>query len=158
MALNVRERAFAEEYIINHGNAYKAAIKAGYSKNTAKQASLWLDDDKTKTNQVKKSAYKPELAAYINAKLDEIHSAKTADAKEVVEYLSSVLRGESESEIVVIEGSGDGITEARRMTKRPDEKERLKAADILAKIHGITTANVNVSADTPLVIINDLES
>ncbi len=156
MALNVREKAFAEEYIINRGNAYKAAVKAGYSEQTAKNAALWIDEKQEKTGG--KSMYKPELAAYISAKLDEIHSEKTADAKEVVEYLSSVLRGESESEIVVVEGEGDGVSAARRMMKCPDERERLKAAEILAKIHGITTANVNVSADVPVIIVNDLES
>ena len=32
--------------------------------------------------------------AQIKEKLDEMHSAKTADAQEVLEYLTSVMRGE----------------------------------------------------------------
>ena len=47
------------------------------------------------------------------------------------------MRGESEAEIIVIEGSGAGISSARKMAKAPDEKERLKAAEILAKRHGL---------------------
>ena len=50
---------------------------------------------------------------YIDEKLQEIHDEKTADIKEVMEYLTSVLRGESESEEIVVEGVGDGCSEAR---------------------------------------------
>lgn len=35
--LNLKQRAFADEYIIT-GNAYQTAIKAGYSENYAKNA------------------------------------------------------------------------------------------------------------------------
>ena len=40
--LKPRQRAFADEYIINKGNAYQAAIKAGYSEKYAKNADQFL--------------------------------------------------------------------------------------------------------------------
>lgn len=37
------------------------------------------------------------IKKYIDDRLEEIHNEKTADAQEVMEYLTSVLRGESTS-------------------------------------------------------------
>ena len=70
---------------------------------------------------------------YISDQLEKIHSQKTADAQEVIEYLTSVLRGESTSQEIVVEGIGDGMSEARTMEKGPSEKDRLKAAELLGK-------------------------
>lgn len=40
-------------------------------------------------------------------------------------YLTSVMRGQSEADVVVVEGTGDGYSEAKLIKKPPDEKERL---------------------------------
>ena len=47
------------------------------------------------------------------------------------------MRGESTAQIVVVEGAGDGISNAVRVDKAPDEKERLKAAELLGKRYRI---------------------
>lgn len=121
--LTEKQKRFCDEYLIDC-NATRAAIRAGYSERTAYSIGV-------------ENLRKPELKAYIDARLEEIHSAKTADAQEVMEYLTSVMRGESESEVVVVEGQGDGFSKARRMNKKPDEKERLKAAELLGKRFGM---------------------
>lgn len=136
-----RQRKFCDEYLIS-GNGTDAAIKAGYSPKTAKQIAT-------------ENLSKPDLRAYIDAKLEEISSAKTANAKEVMEYLTSVMRGESTSEIVVVEGVGDGCSEARTMNKAPDEKERLKAAELIGKRYGLFTDKVGVEGAVPVIITGD---
>lgn len=78
-----------------------------------------------------------QVAAYVKQREDEMSSDRIADAREIREYLTRVMRGESESEIVVIEGKDVGISEARAMQKRPDEKERMKAAELLGKHLGL---------------------
>ena len=83
-------------------------------------------------------------------------SAKSATAQEVVEYVTSVMRGKSESEIIVVEGVGEGCSEARAMMKHPDEKERLKAAEILAKILGLNKEKIDVTGNLGVTIIDDL--
>ena len=98
------------------------------------------------------------VRAYIDERLAEISSQKTAEAQEVMEYLTSVMRGQSEAEIVVIEGYGDGCSEAKRMKKAPDEKERLKAAELLGKRFGLFTDKVSLEGTTKVVIIDDLDS
>lgn len=142
MKLTVKQKAFAD-YYIKLGNATEAAKRAGYSNKTAGV----IGDENLK---------KPYIKAYIDERLKKIEDERIADAAEVLKYLTSVLRGESESEIVVVEGTGDGCSEARHLSKTPDEKERLKAAELLAKRYGILTENYNIRDVTPVVIKDDI--
>ena len=132
--MTAKEKRFGDEFLLDM-NYTQAAIRAGYSENTAKNACYWINQE-ADAKQVKagrKSQYKPELAAYINEQLEQIHSKLTADAQEVVEYLSRVLRGQSRSH--VLHFVGDGVQEI--IEKPPDEKERLKAAELLGKRYGL---------------------
>ncbi len=140
-----KQRKFCDEYLIdlNATRAYKAAYPHVKSEGAARACASKL---LTKAN----------IKAYIDEQLDKISSEKTADAKEVMEYLTSVMRGESQAEIVVIEGTGDGCSDARRMNKAPDEKERLKAAELLGRRYGLFKENVNLEVE-PVVLVNDLK-
>ena len=51
----------------------------------------------------------------------EKEEALIAKKDEILRYLTSVLRGESQSEVVVVEGQGDGWSEAKLLQKAPDE-------------------------------------
>ncbi len=135
--MNEKRRRFAEAYV-ETGNATEAAKLAGYSKNYAeKRAYLLLDD--------------AEVTACIDKRLAAIESARIATAKEVLEYLTAVLRGESEAEIVVVEGDGDGCSSARRISKAPDEKERLKAAELLGKRYMLFTDKSQIDLKVPVI-------
>lgn len=140
-----KQRKFCDEYLIdlNATRAYKAAYPHVKSEGAVRACASKL---LTKAN----------IKTYIDEQLDKISSEKTADAKEVMEYLTSVMRGESQAEIVVIEGTGDGCSDARRMSKAPDEKERLKAAELLGRRYGLFKENVNLEVE-PVVLVNDLK-
>lgn len=133
-----KQKRFADEYLIDC-NATQAAIRAGYSEKTARVTAA-----KMLTNA--------NIRNYIDEQLAKMHDENIADAEEVMKYLTSVLRGQSESEIVVVEGTGDGCSDARRMTKAPDEKERLKAAELLGKRYGMFTDKVNLEGAVPVII------
>ncbi len=140
-----KQRKFADEYLIdtNATRAYKVAYPHAKSEGaTMSGASRLLRNVKVKT--------------YIDEQLEKISSKKIADAKEVMEFLTSVMRGETKSEIVVVEGCGDGYSEARNIDKAPDEKERLKAAELLGKRFGLFKDNVALEVE-PVVIMNDLK-
>lgn len=92
-----------------------------------------------------------DIKTYLEEQMEKLRSEKVADAREVLEYLTSVIRGETESQIVVVEGTGDGCSEARPLMKAPDEKERLKAAELLGKHLGLLTNQVKVEA-VPVII------
>jgi len=124
---------FADEYMIdcNATRAYKAAYPAVKKDATASAAGARL------LRNVK-------VKAYIDERLEEISSAKVADAGEVMKYLTSVMRGDSEAEVIVVENIGDYTSEARKVQKAPDEKERLKAAELLGKRYRLFTDNVSL--------------
>lgn len=123
-----KQRRFCDEYLIdlNATRAYKAAYPNVKKDETAKAAASRL---LTFVN----------VSNYISAQMEKLHNERTADQQEVLEYLTSVLRGESKAEVVVVEGTGEGCSEARRVLKHPDEKERLKAAELLGKRYGLWT-------------------
>ena len=78
--------------------------------------------------------------------MEKIHDKRIADAQEVMEYLTAVLRGESTGQEIVVEGVGDGMSEARTMEKKPSEKEKLKAAELLGRRYSLFTEKVEVSS------------
>ena len=139
-----KQKRFCDEYLIdcNATRAYKTVYQNVKSDEVARRAGSRL-----LTNV--------DVKKYIADRLEEIHSEKTADAKEVIEYLTSVLRGKSSSVEIVVEGTGDGCSEARTIEKAPSEKERLKAAELLGKRYGLYTEKVDVAADMDLNITID---
>ena len=135
------QRKFADEYLIdcNARRAYKVA----YPK---------IKKDEVADAAASRLLSNVKVKAYIDEQLERISSEKIADAEEVMIYLTSVMRGESQAEIVVVEGIGDGCSEARTMGKAPDEKERLKAAELLGKRYGIFTDKVDMKGAIPVII------
>lgn len=133
-----KQKRFADEYLIDC-NATQAAIRAGYSAKTAKSIG-------------QENLTKPDVKSYIDKQLEQLHNKTIATAEEIMIYLTAVLRGQSVSEIVIVEGMGDGCSSARTMTKAPDEKERLKAAELLGKRFGMFTDKVNIDGAVPVII------
>lgn len=115
--LTIKQKRFADEYIIS-GNAEEAAVNAGYSEKYARG------------NAYKLVAFSG-IKSYIDERLKEIESAKTATQQEVLEYLTSVMRGEQREQTLI--GMGQGFQEKTYIDV--SAKDRLKAADLLNKIH-----------------------
>lgn len=136
-----KQQKFADEYIIdcNATRAYKAAYPNVKKNNVAQ-----VNGSRLLSNAM--------VRAYIEEKLAEISDQKTAKAQEVMEYLTSVMRGESESSVVVVEGYGEGCSEAKIIEKPPDEKERLKAAELLGRHYAMFTDKVKAEGAIPVVI------
>lgn len=133
MALNDREKLFVDEYILL-GNAYQAALNAGYKESTAKEASKWINPEILKNpNEKERKKFKPEVKAAIKERMDKKESELIASQDEVLKYFTSVMRGESRSSVLArtVEGSEEVIE------KPPDEKEKLDAAKQLAKRYGL---------------------
>lgn len=139
--MTAKQRRFCEEYLIDL-NATQAAIRAGYSKKNAQ-------------NIASENLAKPIIRKYIDAKMAKKDSELIAKQDEVLRYLTSVLRGESVGTEIVVEGTGDGCSEARTMQKEPSERDRLKAAELLGKRYGLFTDKVDMNADAELTITVD---
>ena len=129
-----KQKIFADEYLIdlNATRAYKVAYPRVKNDKVAAAAAARL----LRNVNVKK---------YISDQLERIHNEKTADAQEVMEYLTAVLRGESTAHEIVVEGIGDGMSKAKVMEKNPSEKERLKAAELLGRRYSLFADKLEVS-------------
>ena len=140
-----KQQRFCDEYLVdlNGTRAYKAAYPS-------------VKNDKTAGANAARLLGNASVREYLDTQLEQLHNARTADVQEVMEYLTSVLRGESSASVVVVEGTGDGCSSAKVMTKPPDEKERLKAAELLGKRFGMFKENLNVDIE-PVVLVNDLK-
>lgn len=139
-----KQKRFCDEYLIdcNATRAYKAAYPT-------------VKGDTVASANASRLLGNANIKAYLDEKMQEISSEKVATAEEVIEYLTSVMRGKSKSEVVVIEGSGMGVSEARSIEKTPDEKERLKAAELLGKRYGIFSEKINVEGSLPVMIVGE---
>lgn len=139
--MNARQKRFCDEYLLDC-NATQAAIRAGYN-------------EKTAYSQGQRMLKNAEIKTYIDEQLEYIHDEKTADAKEVLEYLTSVMRGEHKEETLKL--VGDGVQEITNIGV--SAKERLKAAELIGKRYGMFKDNVDVSGAVPVVISggDDLE-
>lgn len=133
--LTLKQKRFADEYIIT-ANATQAAIKAGYSKKYANTNATKLLQNTT-------------IKQYLDKRLKEIESEKTASIKEVMEYLTSVMRGEQTEQ--VLRSAGDYQQEITDIDV--SAKDRLKAADLLNKIHQAREDKGN-TAPTPVIIVD----
>ena len=137
--LTEKQKRFCDEYLIDC-NATQAAIRAGYSEKTA--YSIGVENLK-----------KPELKAYIDEQLEKIHSEKTADAQEVMEYLTSVMRREELETVVVVckkhkshyDDNGkkviDDVEEPVSVPIPTKVSDANKAAELIGKRWGIFNGN-----------------
>ena len=137
MKITERQRRFVD-YYLELGNQVQAAIKAGYSERYAKDQAFRILEI-------------PEIKEYYEDRLQEIESQRVANIKEVMEYLTSVMRGESTEEMIVVEGCGNGYSEARKINKYIGAKDRLKAAELIGKRYMMFTDKVQADLNIPVI-------
>ena len=135
--MNAKQKKFADEYLIDC-NATQAAIRAGYN-------------EKTAYSQGQRMLKNLEVKAYIDEQLERLHNEKTADAQEVLEYLTAVMRGQHTEQTLQL--IGEGVQKIADIDV--SAKERIKAAELIGKRYGMFKDNVNVDLE-PVVIVNDL--
>lgn len=144
MTLTPKQEKFCQEYI-QHGNASEAYRQAYYCSNMKPE---------TVTKRASELLANGEIKGRVQSLNAEIKSKAIASAEEVQEWLTKLLRGEIEEECVTVEGTGEGTSEARIITKQVTPKDRIKAGEALAKMRGYYNVNLNIN-DKP-VIVDDI--
>lgn len=119
MKLTEKQRRFVD-YYVETGNASEAARRAGYAEKAAYRTGS-------------ENLRKPQVKAAIDARLKELEDKRIAKADEVLQFLTSTLRGEVKEERVVVEGTGDGRSNARIIKVQASARDRLEAAKSLLK-------------------------
>ncbi|HFG0462694.1 TPA: terminase small subunit [Streptococcus pyogenes] len=132
--LTLKQKRFADEYIIS-ANATAAAIKAGYSKKTARS----IDQE---------NLTKPDIKAYIDERLEKLESEKIATQEEVLQYLTSIMRGDQQEKTLISVGEfGQKIVDID-----VGAKDRIKAAELLGKRYRLFTDKVEMDVSSDVTI------
>lgn len=105
--MNDRQKAFADYYIIS-GNATEAAIKAGYSKKTAKEIGY-------------ENLTKPHILEYIKSRTAPTEQKRIATADEAMQFFTRVMNGEEEGAAMP-----DRISAGREILKRDVNEKKLE--------------------------------
>ena len=122
------------------GNATESYKQAGYvCKNDATVAACAV----RLLNQAKVKARLAELA-------EMAASEKIANIAEIQERLTAILRMQQQEEQVVVEGCGDGISEAKIVKRQAQLKDVLKAGELLAKMQGGFDNRIQVEMTVPV--------
>lgn len=143
--LTLKQQRFADEYIItgNASEAYKTAYK-----NVKKDATARANSSRLLANA--------NVSAYIAERMEELKSEKVADQQEVLEYLTSVMRGQVQDEVLLVVGDGDFGSTVERNEKRSDTNDRTKAAELLGKRYTMWTDKQQLEVAGAVTFIDDI--
>lgn len=125
--MSEKQKAFCDHYITTL-NATEAAKMAGYS---AKSARAMGSENLTK----------PYIKEYIELRLAELEESRVADATEVLQYLTRVMRGEEKDQFDM-----DATLQ-----------DRTRAAELLGKRYRLFVDKQEIDAKMePITIVNDI--
>ncbi len=138
--LTLKQKKFADEYIIS-GNATQSYINAGYSAKTRKVAEA----------NARKLLGNYSVKSYINEKMKQLESEKIASQEEVLQFLTSVMRGDIKEETLASNGDVQEIIKIEVNTR-----DRIKAGELLGKRYGSWTDKLNIEANISTNKLDDL--
>lgn len=152
--LTAKQQRFCDEYLIDL-NATQAAIRAGYSKKTAKVIAT-------------ENLTKPAISEYIEKRMAEKEAELIASQDEVLKYLTSVMRREYVENIVVTVSEEttrfvpDEQGTMRKQTVKKEVpqiveipaqlKDSNKAAELLGKRYKLFTDKIQADVTRPVVV------
>lgn len=156
--LNLKQQAFADFYIELNGNATQAAIKAGYSKKTAR-------------SQGQRLLTNVDIKKYIEDRIEEIKDEKILKQKDILVLLSEIAAGlvPEVKEVVtrkaeyVDNPNNDKQTmvynEYAEMLNLPTKNnDRIKALETLGKFYKLWTDKQQVEVSGAVEFIDDIGS
>lgn len=125
--MSEKQKAFCDHYITTL-NATEAAKMAGYSKKTATVIGC-------------ENLTKPYIREYIDLRLAKLEESRVANATEVLQYLTRVMRGE----------------EKDQFDMDASLQDRTKAAELLGKRYRLFVDKQEIDAKIePITIVNDI--
>lgn len=102
--LTLKQKKFCQ-YYLKSGNGTQAALKAGYSEKTAYAIA-------------KENLKKPQIIEYLRTRGEKSENKRIADANEVLEFLTRVLRGEEAEQFGLDISVQDKLKAAEQLAKR----------------------------------------
>ena len=108
--LTQRQIRFVQDFMKSN-NVTQAAIRSGYSKKTA-----YVQGSRLLTNV--------KVAEYVDAINERLESDKIADIQEVMEYLTSVMRGDTKDQFDLDASLSERTRAASELAKRLDVRAK----------------------------------
>ena len=141
MTMTNKQQLFADEYLkdLNGTRAYKAAYRNVKKDSVARAAASRL-------------LRNVNVKAYIDGQLEIMHNERTADAQEVIEFLTSVMRGEVREPVAILDG--DGYQKVVEL--QPSVQTRRAAAVDIGKRYALFTDKSEVSITEPPTFLDDI--
>ena len=131
MSLTPNQKAFAD-YYIECGNAAEAARKAGYSLRTADAIG-------------RENLRKPTVSAYISERQKQIDDCRIADAAEILQYLTSVMRGEVKDQFGLDAPLAERTKAAVELAKRKIDTDKKQEGGGITIVNNIPRPDNNKS-------------
>ncbi|WP_256093121.1 terminase small subunit [Lysinibacillus sp. FSL M8-0337] len=140
--LTVKQQAFAD-YYIELGNATDAYLKA--YPNVKKEATARANGSRLLTNA--------NVKAYIDERMEELKSERVADQQEVLETLTAILRGDATA--ATLRSIDVGVQKIEE-NMPPTMTERIRAAELIGKRHGLWIDKQEINANVTPVFVDDI--
>ncbi|MMZ47235.1 Terminase small subunit [compost metagenome] len=141
MKLSENQKKFAD-YFIETGNATQSYQRAGY-KATGKSAEV----------NASRLLGNAKVREYIDSMVAIKDEERIAKQDEILEFLTSVLRGKVKEQFPL----GMGMGEQSLVKKELDGKDRIKAAELLGKRYGLWVDKLDVNAVVAPVFVDDIQ-
>ena len=126
--LNDKQFKFCLEYCKDF-NGTQAAIRAGYSKNSANE-------------QAARMLAKDSVSRQLDLLLNRVKKNTIMDIQEIQERLTAIARGEVDEDVVVTVNTGNFKSKAQIVKKGMAGKEQVKALELLGKANALFKENV----------------
>ena len=138
-----KQQKFADEYIVslNATQAYKKAYPN-------------IKNDEVARTNGSRLLTNANVKAYIDERLEKLKSERVADQQEVLEFLTSVMRGEITEPLLVLDGEGT----QRMMMATPSVSTRKSAAVDLGKRFGLFVDKQEITQRTIEIKVGDWDA
>jgi phage terminase small subunit len=137
--LTLKQQAFCD-YYIETGNATESYKRA------------YNSTDNTANVEGHRNLSKPSIKAYIDERMKLIENKRIASAEEVLQYLTSVVRGEVTEQKILFSKEGSEIAELGASVN-----DRNKAAELLGKRYALFTDKKQLEGNIGITIVDDID-
>lgn len=137
MKLTENQNRFADEYI-RTGNITQSYLVA--YPNVKSESSAAASGSKL--------LRLPKVKAYVDNRLKELKKDSIAEQDEILQFLTSVIRGDAKGKIKL----GMGMGEEKLTDTEPSLQEKIKAAEQLGKRYGMWTDKQEMELKLPMFI------
>lgn len=158
--LKGKAKKFADNYLANGLNATQAYLEAGYKVKTEAAASA--------ASRLLRTV---KVSTYIDYQLDMIEKSKIAEATEVLQTLTRIMRREETEDQVVITKNPTAVTlesaegefydkfayeeSAEVVQTRTKNSDVVRAADLIGKYHKMWTDKFDIDGNMDLKVVVD---